>query len=339
MKFLNRFEELAERLAALGEPVYRARQLYTWLYAKLAAGPEEMTDLPVALRAKLAESFDWSLPQVDGHESSADGTSKYRLRMADGEAVECVAMPAEEGGGASFCISSQAGCALGCEFCMTGGMGFRRDLEAGEIVAEVVLMLREMGRRPTALNILFMGMGEPLLNLDAVGKAIEIFSSAGGLDVALRRIFVSTAGIPEAIKRLYAGERHPRLAISLNAPDQALREKLMPIAKRHPLPELMRTLRALPVGRDMMTIEYVLLAGVNDSPAQAGKLSRLLRGLHAKVNLIPFNPCEGLPYEEPGEKAVEAFLAVLSKAGVRCTVRRSRGRDLSAACGQLAVKR
>ena len=331
-------EELTERITALGEPAFRARQVFAWLYAKLVSGPAAMTNLPAALRETLAESFSWKLPEIDRRENSADGTSKYRLRLDDGEAIECVSMPAEEGGGASFCISSQAGCALGCVFCMTGGMGMRRDLEVDEIVAQVVLMLREMKLRPTAFNILFMGMGEPLLNLDAVGRAIEIFSSDKGLGVVPRRIFVSTAGIPEGIERLCSGERRPRLAISLNAPDQALREKLMPIAKRHPLPELMKTLRSLPAVRDMITIEYVLLAGVNDSPAHAGKLARLLRGMHAKVNVIPFNPCEGLPFGEPGEKAVEAFLATLSKAGVRCTVRRSRGRDLSAACGQLAVE-
>jgi 23S rRNA (adenine2503-C2)-methyltransferase len=337
-------ENLAARLGALGEPRFRADQVFTWLYDKLALEPEAMTDLPTSLRQKLAGLFSFDLPAVDQEVGSPDGTTKYRLRPAEGDAVECVAMPDDEGGGVSLCISSQVGCALRCAFCRTGTMGLKRNLDAAEIVAQVVLMLSRRAERPPTTNILFMGMGEPLLNLEAVLTALEVLGDPKGLAMPMRRIVISTAGIPDAIRSLYASNRLPKaplLAVSLNAPDQELRQRLMPIAARHPLPELMAAIHSLPtdaIRRERVTIEYVLLRGVNDSAEHARKLARLLGGMRVKVNLIPYNRCQGLPFEPPEERAIEAFLAVLSDSGLPCMVRRSRGGELSAACGQLAVE-
>jgi len=337
-------EELSSRLNVFGTPRYRADQIFSWLYEKLIIDPKSMTSIPAGLRESISSLFLFDLPKIDHEVATGDGTVKYRLALDDGEAIECVAMPDEEGGGISLCVSSQVGCSLGCVFCKTATMGLHRNLEAAEIVAQVVLMLKRIPQRPLWVNIVLMGMGEPLLNLDAVLRALEIFNDPHGLELPMRRIAISTAGIPEGIRRLFSADnlpRAPRLAISLNAPDQELRESLMPIARRHPLTELMAVLRSLPrevLKRERLTIEYVLINRVNDSPAQARKLADLLRGLRVKVNLIPYNECDGLPFESPGEAVIDAFLSEMVKAGISCTVRRSRGSELSAACGQLAVE-
>ena len=336
-------DELSARLSAIGKPRYRADQIFSWLYEKLVTDPAAWTSLPTSLRETVSSLFSCELPAIGQELASGDGAIKYRLALDDGEAIECVVMPDGESDGISLCVSSQVGCSLRCAFCKTGTMGLRRNLEAAEIVAQVVMMLSRIKERPSRVNIVFMGMGEPLLNMEAMLTALEILNDAHGLAVPMRRIVVSTAGIPEGIRRLFSAEnlpRAPRLAVSLNAPDQELREKLMPVAARYRLPELMATLQSLPeeaFKRERLTMEYVLLGGVNDSPAQARKLAGLLRGLRVKVNLIPYNACEGLPFAIPGEAAIDAFLGEMVNAGINCTVRRSRGGELSAACGQLVV--
>jgi len=334
-------QELAEALESQGEPAFRSKQLFSWLYRRMVVEPSYMSNLPVDLRRWLAATYSFKLPEIAAEEHALDGTTKYRLRLADGEAIECVAMPEEKGAGISLCLSSQVGCALGCDFCMTGSMGLRRNLEAAEIVVQVVLALSRLPESPSTVNLLLMGMGEPLLNVEAVVKALAILADRDGMSIPMRRIVVSTAGIPEGILRLYSEPAlpdPPRLAVSLNAPNQKLRERLMPVATRYPLEELVATLRGLPRRRDRVTVEYVMLRGVNDSPEQAAELATLLQGLPIKVNLIPLNESERIQFNSPEEKAVEAFLATLVEAGFHCTVRRSRGRELSAACGQLVVE-
>jgi len=337
-----RRETLAARLAAWGEPRFRADQVFFWVYQRGVVEPARMTSLPVSLREKLAEEFLFDLPEVSARIEADDGSVKYRLRMADGEQVECVSMPRGEGRGVSLCLSSQVGCPLGCLFCRTGAVGFRRDLSVAEIVAQALVMLGDLGYRPDHINLLLMGMGEPLLNTDAVVEALAIMGDPEGLAVPMRRVVVSTAGIPEGMRRLLGDAAlpgPPRLALSLNAPNQTLREELMPVARRHPLEDLMEVMRKLPLRRELLTVEYVLLAGVNDGREQARELAALLREsrVRAKVNLIPYNTCEGLHFEAPDEPTIGRFLSALSRDGVTATVRRSRGRSAAAACGQLAA--
>ena len=357
---------LAARLAEWGEPRYRADQVFFWVYQRGVVEPAAMTSLPRTLRERLVEEYLFALPEVEARVEADDGAVKYCLRLADGERVECVSMPRGEtkedredreakedkearearedggGGGVSLCLSSQVGCPLGCIFCRTGAVGFRRDLSAAEIVAQALVMLGDPDYRPDHVNLLLMGMGEPLLNTDAVAEALAIMSDSEGLAVPMRRVVVSTAGLPEEMRRLLGAAAlpgPPRLALSLNASNQALREELMPVARRHPLEELMEVLRELPPRREPPTVEYVLLAGVNDGVEQARELAALLREsrVRAKVNLIPYNACEGLDFEAPDEPTIGRFLSALSRAGVTATVRRSRGRSAAAACGQLAA--
>lgn len=337
-------ESLAKDLKRFGEPDYRADQVFDWIYRKRASTIGEMSNIPLQLRNVLDQSYDFTFPKIAESLAADDGTIKYRIVFSDGNSAECVMMPEQndgnEGKAVSLCISSQVGCALGCTFCATGSMGLIRNLSAGEIVSQVVLMLRELPNEPRTVNILFMGMGEPLLNMDATLEALEIFNDSHGLAIPMRRIVVSTAGIPKGIRRLFELPRPPRLALSLHAPKQELRLKLMPISKRYPLDALMELCRSLPLSaREKITMEYVLLSRVNDQSEHARDLGRLLKGMKAKVNLIPHNRWEGIDYEEPSEGTIGEFMRILSNSGVTATVRRSRGRSASAACGQLAIKR
>lgn len=336
--------ELKRTLSEWGESRFRTGQVINWLYGKLVFDPARMSDLPLALRRRLAAEFSFELPMVDGRDRADDGTVKYRLRLTDGEAVECVMMPDADGeaGGVSLCLSTQAGCPLACAFCRTGMAGFRRNLSAGEIVTQALIMFSELSVRPRHADILLMGMGEPLLNAEAVVDALAVFSDKDGLAVPMRRMVVSTAGVPEGIRFLRSSSKLPGLpllALSLNAPGQGLRETLMPVARKYPLEDLLAALGGWPTGRERMTIEYVLLRGVNDGEKDARDLARLLSRLRRriKINLIPHNRCRGIPFEPPDELVIDRFLRVLSGEGFRCTVRRSRGSCVSAACGQLAV--
>jgi 23S rRNA (adenine2503-C2)-methyltransferase len=325
-----------EDLCRLLEPVvdrgFRVRQVHDWLYRRAAAGFEDMTNLPLDLRNELEERFRIGSPDTVRRAEAADGTVKHLFRMADGATVEAVDIP--EGERRTFCISSQAGCGLACKFCVTGFWGPGRNLTAGEIVGQVLAIRRDRDLPPSGFNVVFMGMGEPLMNLPAVERTVELLTET----VSPRRITLSTAGVVPGIRAMAGWERRPNLAISLHAPDDERRTELMPINRSYPLGELMEALREFPLetGRKI-TVEYILIRGFNDAPADADALVRRLRGLRSKVNLIPINPDPvlGEAMVPPSDEAIEAFRARLERRGLVATVRRRRGDDVSAACGQL----
>ncbi len=319
-------------MAPLDHRPFRTQQIHHWLTRRLAGSIDEMTDLPRALRLALAERVTVRDPETVELRRAPDGTAKFALRLDDGAVIEAVAMPME--GRTTLCLSSQAGCAVGCVFCVTGAFGAGRNLTGGEIFGQYRALVRAEGLLGQPINVVFMGMGEPLLNLPNVARAIELLAET----VSPRRVTVSTSGIVPGIARLAALSRRPNLAVSLNATTQQQRAELMPAAARWPLDELLATLRAYPLERGRrVTIEYVMLAGRNDSPEDARRLPRLLRGLPVKVNLIPFNPDEEyLPgLAAPDEDRINTFAAILVAANLNVTVRWSKGREVAAACGQL----
>jgi len=333
--------ELAAFLAGLGEKPYRARQVFRWIHQRGAASFEEMTDLPRGLRQRLSEEARLTVLEMAAEQRSADGTVKWKWRTADGRFVESVYMP--EPGRRTLCLSSQVGCALGCAFCLTATMGLSRHLAVGEIVDQVARANRrllEMGVGPAPrplTNLVFMGMGEPLHNYENVKAAIDLLLAEDGPQFSHRRVTVSTAGLVPAMRRL-GEETEVKLAVSLNASTDEQRDALMPVNRRYPLAALLEACRAFPMKRGRrITFEYVLLRDVNDSVEDAGRLARLLRGIPAKVNLIPYNESPGLPFSPPPLARVEAFRDALLSRNVTVVVRRNRGRDISAACGQLAV--
>ena len=326
---LREIQELLEDLD--GRP-FRSRQIYHWLHRRLAADLEDMTDLPSSLRAALAERVVVADPHVHDIRRAGDGTAKYALVYGDGAVVEAVVMPMQ--GRTTVCLSSQAGCAVGCVFCVTGALGAGRNLAGGEIFGQYRVLARGESLQGKPINVVFMGMGEPLLNLSGVTRALELL----GETVSPKRITVSTSGIVPGLAGLAALPRRPNLAISLNATTQEQRLRLMPVAARWPLEELLAALRRYPLERGRrITIEYVLLAGLNDSVEDARRLPGLLRGLPVKVNLIPFNPDpEHLPgLAAPAPPQVDDFAELLAAAHLNVTVRWSKGLEVSGACGQL----
>jgi 23S rRNA (adenine2503-C2)-methyltransferase len=328
-------EELAALMVELGVEPYRGRQIFRAIHGEGASRFEEITTLPAALRDRLAGSFVIDRPEVASRSESGDGTVKFLLDLPGGSRVEAVAIP--DRGRWTFCLSSQVGCALGCTFCMTARLGLERNLSAGEIVGQLELLCREVGAEPRLSRIVLMGMGEPLHNYEAVLAAVRILGDPQGAGLSPRRITLSTVGLVPEIRRLAGEPDPPRLAVSLNATTDEIRAELMPVARRYPLAELLEAARHFAAGhRDRVTFEYVLLAGVNDSDADARRLVRLVHGVRAKVNLIPFNPTSSLPYERPSDGRVRAFRDLLLARGVPASVRRSRGRDVEGACGQLA---
>lgn len=329
------YPALGAELAAWGEPPYRADQVWAWAWAKLAADFGAMTDLPRPLRDRLSARFDLGAPEVVGAASDADGTEKALLRLADGQRVEAVLI--REGDRRTVCVSTQVGCPVGCPFCATGRMGFVCDLTAGEIAAQVLQFARELqvaGERVT--HVVLMGMGEPLLNYDATRQAVRNLNDGRGFGLGARRITVSTAGVVPAIWRLAGEGLQVNLAVSLHAPDDALRGKLVPLGERWPIADVLSAADhyAEVTGR-RVSYEYVLLHDVNDGQHHARSLARLLRGRLAHVNLIPFNPAPGLPFGRPDSRTVDAFRRELVLQGVDATVRRSRGAEIQAGCGQL----
>jgi 23S rRNA (adenine2503-C2)-methyltransferase len=332
--------ELAAELAALGEPAWRANQLWRWIYVRGATSFEGMTDIAKALRAKLTERFVVARPEVTRHQQSADGTQKWLIRYADGQEVECVHIPEEERG--TLCVSSQVGCTLSCKFCHTGTQRLVRNLTPTEIVQQLMLARDTFGEFPppdqdrNLTNIVMMGMGEPLFNYDNVAAALKIAMDPEGLAISRRKITLSTSGVVPQITRCGA-ELGVKLAISLHAVTDELRDVLVPINRKWPIAELLDACRTYPgvSNARRITFEYVMLKGVNDSPADARALIRLISGIPAKINLIPFNPWPGAPFECSEDATIEAFAAILMKAGYVSPVRRPRGRDILAACGQL----
>jgi 23S rRNA (adenine2503-C2)-methyltransferase len=329
----------AEIVSLVGSHVdrgFRGRQVARWVVERNASGFLEMTDLPKDLRASLERSFCLEEPTPIEVVESADGSSKYLLRFADDVAVESVLM--REGAKATFCLSTQAGCAVGCTFCVTGAIGAGRNLKPHEIVGQYRVMLRALDPSVERVNIVFMGMGEPLLNTDNLGRALEVLYER----VSPKRITVSTAGILPGIRWLAQLPKRPKLAVSLNAPDQSRRVEVMPIARRYPLDDLLATLRAFPLERGRrITFEYVLIRDFNDGEDDAAAVARLLHGIPAKINVIPLNEDpEHLPeLRRPDDETINRFAMRLRDSDRTVTVRWSRGADVAAACGQLRGRR
>ncbi|HEV8510963.1 MAG TPA: 23S rRNA (adenine(2503)-C(2))-methyltransferase RlmN [Gemmatimonadales bacterium] len=323
---------LQEWLEQRGEPQYRLRQVLPRLWQRPVACWDEATDLPAPLRTALDASFPLPRLTLRTHQVSSDGTEKFLWTLEDGEAVESVLIP--EGKRRTLCISSQAGCALGCVFCATGRMGFRRNLSAGEIAAQVrEMVLRDPALKPT--NVVFMGMGEPLLNWEAVDTTLTIVNQPDGLGIGARHITLSTVGILPNLAKFARRKEQFRLAVSLHAPTPALRRELMPIEKKYTLPELMEALKQF---RRRVTLEYVLIGGRNDSLETADQLAKLAQPLEALVNLLPLHPGGAPDLTASSRTQMIAFERRLKQRGVEAVLRRSRGLDISAACGQLRVE-
>lgn len=327
--------ELEREMLARDLPAFRGRQIYRALYAHGALSFDAMTDLPRALREALARDYRIERPRVASRHLSRDGTIKLLLALEDGRNVECVYIP--EKTRHTFCLSTQVGCPLKCSFCFSGTIRFERNLVPGEILGQFLAAREALEEPPSRSNIVFMGMGEPLLNSAAVLKAIRILTDDQAFSVSPRRITVSTAGLVEEIARFTEEAPAVGLAISLHAATNELRDRIMPINRKHPLEELVAAAKSLPIPRRRrITFEYVLLGGENDSPEDARRLAALLEGVKAKVNLITYNPWPGSPHRRSSGEATEAFLEILAGAGLTVSLRRSRGDDVLAACGQLA---
>jgi len=370
------FQELTDLAIASGQPAYRGQQLFDAVYRQKIDRLDQISTLPLEYRASLAElGWKVGFPKIVRKFVSSDGTVRYLVELADGETVETVCMPEGDGGEsgdgseagdevetgtdaervvaglrpagrggapsphmrrATICVSSQVGCAVNCKFCFTALLGIKRNLEAGEIVGQIVAVLREQGVEPPLqrVNIVFMGMGEPFLNYDNFMKSVRLLVE--GVGIPESRMTVSTAGIVPRIHDFGREAVRPKLAISLNASNDVLRSEVMPLNRKWDLAELMKAAREFPLRtRERMTFEYVLLAGVNDAPEQARELVELVRGMRARINLIAMNPGAELPYRTPEQDRVVAFRQILVDAGILAFVRRPRGRDIFAACGQL----
>ncbi len=327
--------ELAEIVARRGEAPYRARQLYQGLYRQAVTDLDSISTLPAALRASLAAEFGAGAPQPAGRFASSDGTVRYLLGLADGKSVEAVFIPEQHRD--TLCISTQVGCPVDCKFCLTALMGLERNLTAGEVVGQVLTLCREhqLDPRSRRLNLVMMGMGEPLLNLEAVLKATRLLADPAGIGVSPRRITASTAGVTPKIIELGQQSVRPKLAVSLNASTEQVRQQIMPITRKYHLDELMEACRRYPLRPwERLTFEYVLLKDVNDSDEDARRVVALLANLKCKVNLIPFNSGPGVEFETPDSQRVFAFQRLLRRS-VPTFIRKPRGRDVYAACGQL----
>jgi 23S rRNA (adenine2503-C2)-methyltransferase len=336
-------EELVAELATIGAEKFRAQQLWQWMYNRGATDFEVMTSLSKKFRAQLAETHFVGRPAITKALESVDGTQKWLLKFPDGQEVESVHIPEDDRG--TLCVSSQVGCTLTCKFCHTGTQKLVRNLTAAEIVGQVMNARDKLGEWPTPTedrqltNIVMMGMGEPLYNYENVSKALKIIMDNEGLAISKRKITLSTAGVVPAIERCGA-ELGVNLAVSLHAVRDDLRDELVPLNRKYPIAELIAACRRYPGASNArrITFEYVMLKGVNDSPAEAHELVRLIAGIPAKVNLIPFNPWPGSPYETSTAKAIDVFANIVMDAGFSSPVRAPRGRDILAACGQLRTE-
>ncbi|MBZ5639661.1 MAG: 23S rRNA (adenine(2503)-C(2))-methyltransferase RlmN [Acidobacteriia bacterium] len=332
--------ELEALVALLGghdaEP-YHAGQIHRWLYRFRRFDPAKWTDLPRRLRSRLAETSRIDPGSIAGRAEARDGTVKYRIALADGGEVEAVHM--SQRGRATLCLSSQVGCALDCDFCLTGKMGLARHLDAGEIAGQVALIQEDRGLGGAPFNVVFMGMGEPMHNYDHVMAAFRLLTDPLGFGLSHRRVTVSTSGLVPGIERLAAETARPRLAVSLNATTDAVRDRLMPVNRKYPLARLLEACRSFTRATgDRFSFEYVLLRGVNDTEEDVNRLARIVRGHRAKLNLIPFNPVPGwLEYLPPPKPRVETIRDRLLALGVPVSIRWSRGAEARAACGQLAL--
>ncbi|HEY3914466.1 MAG TPA: 23S rRNA (adenine(2503)-C(2))-methyltransferase RlmN [Verrucomicrobiae bacterium] len=340
-------EELERQFALWEQPAYRLEQFLHWLYDWRAATWDEMTNLPKALREKLREAYELHWPELARKQGAQDTTQKFLWRLADGALIESVLIPAnpslygEPSDRRTLCVSTQVGCAYGCKFCASGLEGFKRNLEPYEIVNQVLAIERDGGKVDERVvnNLVIMGMGEPLANYDNLLKALRILNAPWAGKIGARKITISTSGLAPQIRRLADDPAQFRLAISLHGATDETRAKIMPVNKKYPLKDLTAACEYYQEKKGrMITLEYILIAGVNDSLNQAQPLAALARRLRAKVNLIPYNKVEDLPWERPEEAAQEAFLTALEAEGISATLRREKGHEIDAACGQLRLK-
>ena len=324
-------------LEAGGRERFRARQIFQWIYRRGVTDVDAMTDLSRDLRATLRNEFALRTPAVVHRDQSIDGTQKFLLQLADGRTIESVFIP--DTPSMTFCISTQVGCAMACAFCLTGKMGLVRNLTAGEIVGQVRVLVEALAMRDVRFNIVLMGMGEPLHNYDETMKALRILTDEHGFAMSPRRITLSTVGLLSGLEKLAREPIMPNLAISLHAPTDEQRGALVPINKKYGVGEIIEACKRFPLKRrSRITFEYVMLAGVNDRPEDARRLATLLAGVKSKVNLIPLNAAAGIPFERPSDEAVSRFAEILAERHLTVSVRKSRGRDIRAACGQLIVE-
>jgi 23S rRNA (adenine2503-C2)-methyltransferase len=331
---LSEFEDVLE---ARGIERFHARQLFRWIYRRGVVDFELMTDLGRTLRAQCRSDFVISTPLVVSDERSVDGTRKFVLELADRRRIESVFIP--DTPSMTFCISTQVGCAMSCGFCLTGKMGLVRNLTAGEIAGQVRVLAAATGLLDAPFNIVLMGMGEPLHNYENTMKALRMLHSEHGLAISPRRVTLSTVGIVPGLEKLAREPIMPNLAVSLHATTDEQRTQLIPPNRKYPLADILETCRRFPLKkRSRITFEYVMLAGVNDTPEDANRLVKLLSGIKAKVNLIPLNPAPGIPYERPSDARVDRFAQILADRHITVSVRKSRGQDIRAACGQLIVE-
>jgi 23S rRNA (adenine2503-C2)-methyltransferase len=329
--------ELEAALESRGYERFHARQIYRWIYKRGVTDVSKMTDLSRSLRDHLEAEFILSTPKVVGDDLSVDGTRKFVFELADGRRIESVFIP--DTPSMTFCISTQVGCAMACGFCLTGKMGLVRHLTAGEIAGQVRVLAAATGMLDRPFNIVLMGMGEPLHNYDNTMKALRMLHAEHGLAISPRRVTLSTVGIVPALERLALEPLMPNLAISLHATTDEQRTALVPPNRRYPLASVLDACRRFPLKkRSRITFEYVMLAQVNDAPEDARRLAKLLSGIKAKVNLIPLNPAPGIPYNRPSDDGVDRFAQILADRHITVSVRKSRGRDIRAACGQLIVE-
>lgn len=333
-------EELGTRLAALGQPKYRAKQVMQWIYEKRVKSFAAMSDLPAALRVQLSESFSFDDLAAIRVLGSDDTTRKYLFRLADGALIETVLIPAspalygEASDRRTLCVSSQVGCAYGCKFCASGLDGWSRNLNAGEIVSQVLRVEEISGERIN--NIVFMGMGEPMANFANLMQAVSIINAPWGVVLGARRITISTSGLAPQIRELADQPLQVRLAISLHGATDEVRQQIMPVNRKYPLAVLMEAcVYYTEHKKQQLTFEYILIEGINDRPEDAAALVRLVRKVRAKVNCIPYNIVDGLEWKRPSEERQDAFMAILDAAQIPATIRREKGHDIAAACGQL----
>ena len=340
-----------EELSQIIKPSFRAKQIFGWLYTQYADSFEEMKNLPKAMREELHQKFNITPLKILKKEESSDGTIKYLFELPDGKTVESVLLRMKEDefddegnllhhAKYTVCVSTQVGCKVGCSFCLTAKGGFTRDLSAGEIVAQVLELKKDNNiAAQRRLNIVYMGMGEPLDNLDNLAKAIQIFSDDDGLSISPKRQTVSTSGLSSKIDKLGEMDLGVHIAISLHAVDDELRSELIPMNKAYNIASIIEAVKRFPIDtRKRVMFEYLVIKGKNDDQTSAKKLVKLLHGIKAKVNLIYFNPYPGTPYERPSKNSMVAFQEYLIKHGLLCTIRDSKGIDISAACGQLKEK-
>jgi 23S rRNA (adenine2503-C2)-methyltransferase len=329
--------QLEDFVVSLGHKKFHARQIYQWIWKRGVSEFVEMTNLSLELRTALEEKAEVSLPRVVHHDLSEDGTQKFVLQLADGKQIESVFIP--DTPKQTFCVSTQVGCAMGCAFCLTGKMGLIRHLTAAEITGQVRILASSTGLLDKAFNIVLMGMGEPLHNYDETMKALRMLNQKEGFDMHPKRVTLSTVGLVPMMDKLAQEDLMPNLAVSLHAATEEQRRAIVPPTKKYSLQDIIDACKRFPLSkRRRIMFEYVMLAGVNDSDEDARKLVKVLAGVKAKVNLLPLNAAPGIPFERPSDERINTFAKILADRGLMVSVRKSRGRDIRAACGQLIVE-